>query len=43
MRGVALVSVEAPEIARAIYAAGPRRSLEALSAPGWRNRRARAG
>lgn len=32
MRGVALVSVEAPEIARAIYEAGPRRSLETLSA-----------
>ena len=31
MRGVALVSVEAPEIAHAIYAAGPRRSLKEVS------------
>ena len=41
MRGVALVSVEAPEIARAIYAAGPRRSLEALSA--WLMEQTRQG
>ena len=41
MRGVALVSVEAPEIARAIYAAGPRRSLEALSA--WLAEQTRLG
>ncbi|MEN5362144.1 TetR/AcrR family transcriptional regulator [Brevundimonas intermedia] len=31
MRGVALVSVEAPEIAHAIYEAGPRRSLKEMS------------
>ena len=41
MRGVALVSVEAPEIAHAIYEAGPRRSLEALS--NWLAEQTRSG
>ncbi len=41
MRGVVLVSVEAPEIAHAIYEAGPRRSLGALSA--WLAEQARLG
>ena len=41
MRGVALVSVEAPEIAHAIYEAGPRRSLEALS--DWLTEQTRTG
>ena len=41
MRGVALVSVEAPEIARAIYEAGPRRSLNEMSA--WLAEQTRQG
>lgn len=41
MRGVALVSVEAPEIARAIYEAGPRRSLFELAA--WLAEQTRLG
>lgn len=32
MRGVSLMSVEAPEIAQAIYEAGPKRSLKLLAA-----------
>lgn len=41
MRGVSLMSVEAPEIARAIYEAGPRRSLNLLSA--WLAEQTRLG
>lgn len=41
MRGVALVSVEAPEIAHAIYEAGPRRSLRELAA--WLAEQTRLG
>jgi hypothetical protein len=41
MRGVALVSVEAPEIAHAIYEAGPRRSLRELGA--WLAEQTRLG
>ncbi|WP_395944347.1 TetR/AcrR family transcriptional regulator C-terminal domain-containing protein [Brevundimonas sp.] len=41
MRGVALVSTEAPEIARAIYEAGPRRSLRELAA--WLTEQTRLG
>ncbi|WP_374390016.1 TetR/AcrR family transcriptional regulator [Brevundimonas sp.] len=41
MRGVALMSVEAPEIARAVYDAGPRRSLKLLAA--WLAEQTRKG
>ena len=41
MRGVALVSVEAPEIARAVYEAGPRRSVRLLAA--WLAEQTRLG
>ena len=41
MRGVALMSVDAPEIARAVYEAGPRHSLKLLSA--WLAEQTRAG
>jgi len=41
LRGVALVSVDAPEIARAIYEAGPRRSLMELA--GWLAEQTRLG
>ena len=41
MRGVALVSVEAPEIARAVYEAGPRRSVRLLAA--WLAEQTRQG
>ncbi len=41
MRGVALVSVEAPDIAHAIYEAGPRRSLRELAA--WLAEQTRLG
>jgi len=41
MRGVCLMSVEAPEIAQAIYEAGPLRSLKLLSA--WLAEQTRAG
>lgn len=41
MRGVALVSVEAPEIARAVYEAGPRRGVRLLAA--WLAEQTRQG
>ena len=41
MRGVALVSVEAPEIARAVYEAGPRRGVRLLAA--WLAEQTRLG
>ena len=41
MRGVALVSVEAPEIARAVYEAGPRRGVRLLAA--WLAEQTRKG
>lgn len=41
MRGVALMSVEAPEIAQAIYEAGPKRSLNMLAA--WMSEQTRLG
>lgn len=41
MRGVALVSVEAPEIARAVYEAGPQRSVRLLAA--WLAEQTRLG
>jgi AcrR family transcriptional regulator len=41
MRGVALVSVEAPEIARAVYEAGPRRGVRLLAS--WLAEQTRQG
>ena len=41
MRGVALVSVDAPDIARAVYEAGPRRSIRLLAA--WLAEQTRRG
>jgi len=41
LRGVALLSAEAPEIAQAVYEAGPLRSLKLLSA--WLAEQTRAG